>query len=128
MPGITQTMTSYQFIRNKPRSLLKAPQIDEFLSKLNGHLKHLKWLLQENEKGPYLKTQLTFSSAQDALSMLAFIDTLQTEVDHHMGLVLRDFSTLDIQLCTHQPRYGVTEVDTAFAECLSQYVEQRQGV
>ena len=77
------------------------------------------WTKGNNEKGPFIETSILFKNAEEAFSALQTICELQESSDHHAHFVLENFSQIKVEVCTHQPKWGVTAMDIAFAETLS---------
>ena len=45
----------------------------------------------------------------------------QETADHHTSLILKDFATVEITLVTHEPRWGITQKDLAFAKAIQAF-------
>lgn len=86
---------------------------------LNAHQSSFHWYAEHNEHGPFIRCRFSFARPEDALVALNVLHLLQERVDHHAASTLSHFKDLDIELCTHQPKWGVTQVDLAFAQALT---------
>ncbi|APJ03019.1 4a-hydroxytetrahydrobiopterin dehydratase [Silvanigrella aquatica] len=80
------------------------------------------WKINKNEKGPFIETTVTFKNYDEALKSVNKICDLQETSDHHSNFILDNLSQIKVEVCTHQPKWGVTAMDFAFAEALSLHV------
>ena len=115
------------YIKNSSRNLIE--NIDLELNKLNTKItsnlksnKSISWKLNKNEKGPFIETLFEFKNSEDTIAAIQKICDLQETSDHHANFTLENFGTLKIEVCTHQPKWGVTAMDFAFAETLTQII------
>ncbi len=109
-------------IKNSSRNLIQ--NLDSAIEQLNNNIKRpdhkqIIWTLSSNEYGPYISTKFKFAHYKQALTALDILCDLQETSDHHTNFSLDNFSELKVEICTHQPKWGVTEMDLAFAEVLS---------
>ncbi|MES2615053.1 MAG: 4a-hydroxytetrahydrobiopterin dehydratase [Bdellovibrionota bacterium] len=101
-------------IKNSSREL--AVNVNEELTKLNSKCRNIEWKLGKREQGNYIHAIFHFQNSDIALKAVHLLNEMQKAANHHTTFTLENFSSLKIELCTHQPKYGVTEVDLAFAE------------
>ncbi len=109
-------------IKNAARSLIQ--NLDAALEQLNNNIKRpdnkkIIWTLNSNTQGPFISTKFKFDHYKQALAAIDILCDLQETSDHHTNFSLDNFSELKVEICTHQPKWGVTEMDLAFAEVLS---------
>ena len=104
-------------IKNSSRKLLS--NLEKYLSVLNTNYKNIEWQIGKNEKGHFIHMKYKFKNTENALSAVHLLNEIQEASNHHSTFAMENFTTLKIELCTHQPKYGVTEMDLAFAEILS---------
>lgn len=133
LPGLEEVSTfvkrhtsqpdSIQRIRNASRELIQDTSLR--LAQLNQVTTGVpfSWVLSQNDKGPFLTGKVVFSTPQQAIKALGMLHELQENSDHHCDFKLNHFATMHIEVCTHQPKWGVTEVDFAFAEVLTQQLK-----
>lgn len=132
LPGLEEVSTfvkrhtsqadSIQKIKNASRDLIKDVSLK--LDQLNQavHRVPFSWVLSQNDKGPFLTCKVVFSTPQQVIKALGMLHELQENSDHHCDFKLDHFATMTVEVCTHQPKWGVTEVDLAFAEVLTQQI------
>jgi pterin-4a-carbinolamine dehydratase len=107
------------FLAEGPHNFLR---IETKLESLNQRLKILDtcqsfcWSYGHTDHGPHLSIQFQFKKHQEALLSLAILCSLQSATDHHSTFQLNEQLSLAIQLCTHKPKWGITELDFLFAE------------
>lgn len=104
-------------IKNASRAICSDLPLE--VAALNVDKSSFHWYSEHNEHGPFIRCRFSFSQAVDALVALNVLYLLQERVDHHASSTLSHFKDLDIELCTHQPKWGVTHVDLAFAQTLT---------
>ncbi|WGL59016.1 glutathione S-transferase N-terminal domain-containing protein [Pigmentibacter sp. JX0631] len=114
-----------QKIKKSSRALIS--NLPEAVAQLNNKLqntfyKNITWHLKSNTSGPYILTNFKFSNYHQALNALEYLCDLQETSDHHTNFRLDNFTELAVEICTHQPKWGVTEMDLAFAEVLSTHI------
>nr|BFD33060.1 hypothetical protein GTC16762_26780 [Pigmentibacter ruber] len=114
-----------QKIKNSSRALIS--DLHSAVEQLNHKLKttyhkNITWHLESNTSGPYIITHFKFSNYHQALNAIEYLCDLQETSDHHTNFRLDNFSELAVEICTHQPKWGVTEMDLAFAEVLSTHI------
>ena len=114
-------------IKNSSRNIIE--NISDDLINLNKNISSnnksnspITWKLNKNEKGPFIETIFHFKKYEEALDAIQKICDLQETSDHHAHFVLENFSQLKVEVCTHQPKWGVTAMDMAFAENLSHII------
>ncbi len=101
-------------VKNSSRELVV--NLSESLSILNS--KGIEWQIDKNAHGNFICTEFKFKNSKNAIEALRFLNDLQELTDHHSSFVMENFSSLKIELCTHRPKYGLTEIDFSFAELL----------
>jgi glutathione S-transferase/pterin-4a-carbinolamine dehydratase len=113
-----------KFIKNSSRNLIENISSDlvnlnkKIASNTNSNSPTF-WKLNNNDKGPYIETIFQFKNYEEALDAIQKICELQESSDHHANFSLENFDQLKVEVCTHQPKWGVTAMDLAFAETLS---------
>ena len=95
---------------------------DEF-SKLNIFSLPITWKMNQSAKGNSLFTSIEFKNSDYALAAINLLNEIQEASDHHAVSKLTNLQTLEIDLCTHQPKYGITSMDFAFAEYFSDRIK-----
>ncbi|WP_397599703.1 glutathione S-transferase N-terminal domain-containing protein [Silvanigrella sp.] len=113
-----------KYIKSSSRNLIK--DIEEEVKILNKRIsskckgnRAILWATNKNEKGPYIETIVQFKNYDEAIQAIQVICDLQETSDHHSHFVLENFNQIKVEVCTHQPTWGVTAMDIAFAETLS---------
>ncbi len=116
-----------KLIKNSSRILIE--NIDSELVHLNKKLisntknnSASTWKLSHNDKGPFIESIFQFKNYEEAFEAIQKICDLQESSDHHANFVLENFSQIKVEVCTHQPKWGITAMDLAFAETLSQII------
>ena len=114
-----------QKIKLSSRALIS--NLPEAVAHLNNKLKttynkNITWYLESNTSGPYILARFKFANYHQALNALEYLCDLQETSDHHTNFRLDNFTELAVEICTHQPKWGVTEMDLAFAEILSTHI------
>lgn len=114
-----------QKIKDSSRNL--SDNIPAELEKLNDKFKDARfsWKQAQNTSGPFITCQIQFENDEQVLKAVSSLCELQESSNHHSSFTLNDFSTLTIEVCTHQPKWGVTEMDFAFAEA---FTERMKGI
>lgn len=102
---------SLQTVIDAPRSLVEKPDVNE-LNKTG------QWVIQQGAKGPNLFTKLEFASWQAAAVAFKKLQDVCDTVDHHVDLNIKNMTSFEISLCTHEPKWGVSEKDFALARVL----------
>lgn len=111
-----------QDVIDAPRSLIEAPETA--IAQAGKALSH--WKVEKDAKGNCLRAKFKFASHSDALEKLIWLNDAQETTDHHTSLVMHDFQSLDIILVTHEPKWGITQKDFAFALALQAYFTEGQ--
>ncbi len=105
-------------IKNSSRKLVQ--DINQSLKSLNENFKTFTgWKVGKDEKGNFIHTNFNFKDSNNALKAVHLLNEIQEASDHHSAFVLENFSNLNIKLCTHQPKYGITEMDFSFARIIT---------
>ncbi len=78
------------------------------------------WKVVRGEKGPHIQARFRLPSYGEAIAALEAITVLQETADHHSHFVLEGYHALEIQLCTHEPVWGLSEKDFLMARALSE--------
>jgi glutathione S-transferase/pterin-4a-carbinolamine dehydratase len=73
------------------------------------------WKVGQSDKGPQLEAHFEMPSYVEMLQALNALTILQESADHHTSFTLDGHHNLEIVLCTHEPVWGVSEKDFAFA-------------
>jgi glutathione S-transferase/pterin-4a-carbinolamine dehydratase len=124
-----------QKVKKASRTLLPHPETA--LQQFNAEISHKGsgaielvgspgWQLKRAEKGPQLEAQFQFSHYDHALWAIRKLCDIQETSDHHTAFQLHDFRTLFVQICTHEPQWGVSEKDLELARCLTQTFSERR--
>ncbi|MEY4065568.1 MAG: hypothetical protein RIR26_1776 [Pseudomonadota bacterium] len=100
-----------------PRTLLENPQAE--VKRCGDTLS--AWSVHHDGQGYCLTTKFTFPDHNDAVNKMMWLHDAQETADHHTAFILKDFATLDITLVTHEPRWGVTQKDLAFAKAIQTF-------
>lgn len=111
-----------QKIKTASRTLIQdlKKETDELNARIKKKSKKpIYWSIKANEKGSFLATQILFKDYKEALATIELLCDLQETSNHHTSFSLENFQELKIEVCTHQPKWGVTEMDLAFAEIFS---------
>lgn len=78
------------------------------------------WQLVKNSKGPLLLAEWDCKNDESAITLLKLISDIQETADHHTSTTIVDFKKLRIEICTHEPVWGVSEKDFALALAITQ--------
>lgn len=113
----TQPHRLLQEVITAPRTLLENP---EEQLKIVGEPLSL-WRVRHDGQGYCLSAKFLFSNHSDAVNKIRWLHDTQETTDHHTSFTLRDFSTLEITLVTHEPRWGVTQKDLALAKAIQTF-------
>lgn len=116
----TSLPAAVQKIKDSSRDLIS--DIASRLEKLNEQFQDARfsWRQEKNASGPFLVCSIRFINDEQALKAVSSIRGLQESSDHHSDFKLDNFATMTVEVCTHQPKWGVTEMDFVFAEALTQ--------
>ena len=113
-----------KYIKNSSRKIIE--NIEEEVNLLNKKIsenrksnKSILWKINKNEKGPFIETTISFDHYEESLNAIQIICDLQETSDHHSHFILENFKQIKVEVCTHHPKWGVTAMDIAFAEILS---------
>ncbi|KAB8027387.1 glutathione S-transferase N-terminal domain-containing protein [Fluviispira multicolorata] len=110
-----------QKIKSSSRKLVD--DISEELVNLNESIRKYNstqmWHRNENNQGSFIETVFHFKSYEDAIKAIQTLCDVQETADHHAKFTLDNFSQLKVEVCTHEPNWGVTSMDFAFAEVLT---------
>ncbi|WP_186645631.1 glutathione S-transferase N-terminal domain-containing protein [Fluviispira vulneris] len=111
-------------IKNSSRTLVDdiSAEIINLNDKISTALKNKItqiWHNNSNKSGPYIETVFQFKNYEEAFNAIQIICDLQESADHHSNFILENFNQLKVELCTHEPKWGVTSMDFAFAEVLT---------
>ena len=82
------------------------------------------WQLGSAARGAFLHARFKFADVNDAVAAVQVVAQIQESADHHTSFKFHDFATLDLTLCTHEPKWGVSEKDFAMASLLSEKLLQ----
>ncbi|WP_338636936.1 glutathione S-transferase family protein [Spirobacillus cienkowskii] len=108
-------------IKNSSRTLID--NIQQETAKLNQTIQKLGskilWEVQLNSKGPLLFTKILLQNPSESLKVLHKINDLQETTNHHCHFILENFTCIQVEVCTHEPQWGVSAMDFAFAEALA---------
>ena len=107
----------FKAVQDAPRSLIENPA--EAVNAENENLS--LWTVEKDKRGYCLKATFKFKSHSDAVNKVKWLHDAQEICDHHTSFTLRDFSTIEILLVTHEPRWGVTQKDLTMAKLLQTY-------
>jgi glutathione S-transferase/pterin-4a-carbinolamine dehydratase len=112
----------FKAVQEAPRSLIENPVAavkaeNEYLS---------AWAVEKDEHGFCLRATFKFNSHADAVSKVKWLHDAQEICDHHTSFTLRDFTSIEILLVTHEPRWGVTQKDLTMAKLLQTYFVKGQ--
>ena len=77
------------------------------------------WQLGQTPAGPHIEGEFVISSQQALQKALEILVDLQESVDHHSHFVIEGYHKLIIQLCTHEPQWGISAKDLVFAQVIS---------
>jgi glutathione S-transferase/pterin-4a-carbinolamine dehydratase len=77
------------------------------------------WEAQLNSKGSLLFTKMILKNPSETLKVLQKINDLQETTNHHCHFILENFACIQVEVCTHEPQWGVSAMDFAFAEALA---------
>lgn len=113
----TQPHPLLQEVITAPRTLLENPE--EQLKRAGEPLSF--WSVRHDGQGYCLLAKFSFPNHNDAVTKTKWLHDAQETTDHHTSFTLRDFSTLEITLVTHEPRWGVTQKDLAFAKAIQTF-------
>jgi glutathione S-transferase/pterin-4a-carbinolamine dehydratase len=113
-----------QFIQSCSREILK--DFDFKIERMNKQLScYLNkeyfdfWKKSKNNSHDCIIATFYFKDQEAARSALEKLDFLQEACNHHTHFILQNFQELRVELSTHEPRPGVSEMDLAFASLLS---------
>ena len=81
------------------------------------------WKLQRMEKGPQISASFKFATYASMLLALETLTALQETADHHADFVLEGYHSLSITLCTHEPKWGLSEKDFVMAQVLTEKLQ-----
>ncbi len=104
-------------IKEADRSIVANPK--EKISLLNSLTSSVKWTLEKDIKGNSILGHVTFRGTTQSLEALKILNNLQEAANHHSTFHFENFHSLKVKLCTHEPHYGITNVDFAFADAFS---------
>lgn len=79
------------------------------------------WSVDRDSQGFCLSSKFNFKTHAEAVEKLKWLHDAQEICDHHTSFTLRDFTSIEINLVTHEPRWGVTEKDFAMAKLIQVY-------
>lgn len=79
------------------------------------------WKVEQDEHGFCLRASFSFANHAEAVEKIKWLHDAQEICDHHTSFTLKNFSTIDIELVTHEPRWGVTQKDLTMAKLLQCY-------
>ncbi|MEN9826059.1 MAG: hypothetical protein RI953_1804 [Pseudomonadota bacterium] len=79
------------------------------------------WSVDRDSHGFCLSSKFNFKTHAEAVEKLKWLHDAQEICDHHTSFTLRDFTSIEINLVTHEPRWGVTEKDFAMAKLIQVY-------
>lgn len=118
-----------QQVKDASRTLLAPETLESRVQALNAQIpKATKglvslnspvWSIGHDSKGPFLHARFGFNAASDALDAIQTLAIVQETADHHTACRFENFSTLELTLCTHEPKWGITEKDFALASVLT---------
>jgi len=114
----------YEHLKLLPREPLPHPErrLAELLLGQQG------WRIVQGGQVDCLEVELTFESPKETIMFLMFLDDLQTQAQHHASFSLQNFQTLKLQVFTHEPQPGISELDLAFAVLVSAFrTDQRRS-
>lgn len=116
-----------KFVKSASRNLIEniENELVHLNKKLSSNAKSNSsnvWKLNHNDKGPFIESIFQFKNYEEALEAIQKICDLQESSDHHANFVLENFSQIKVEVCTHQPKWGVTSMDLAFAKTLSHII------
>lgn len=119
--------TDIMLIKKSSRTIIE--DLETAINNLNKNItlhineRHFnKWKLNKNLKGNYIESIFEFNNSEEAILAIQKIYDLQETTDHHANFVLENFNRLKVEICTHQPKWGVTQMDISFAEILSKLI------
>ena len=112
---------NFNNIKNSSRELVTNP--GGSLIALNSNYKNsIEWQLGKDDKGQFIHTKLKFKNPEIAIKAIQLLNEIQEAANHHASFTMENFSTLKIELCTHKPKYGITEMDFSFADVFTSKV------
>ncbi|NBW82679.1 hypothetical protein EBR21_13085, partial [bacterium] len=104
-------------VQNAGRTLLEdpRPRVKDAGSTLSS------WTVDRDAHGFCLSAKFNFKTHTEAVEKMKWLHDAQEICDHHTSFTLRDFTSIEITLVTHEPRWGVTEKDFAMAKLVQVY-------
>ncbi|MFZ9519930.1 MAG: glutathione S-transferase N-terminal domain-containing protein [Silvanigrellaceae bacterium] len=79
------------------------------------------WSVDRDSHGFCLSATFNFKTHAEAVERMNWLHDAHEICDHHTSFLLRDFTSIEISLVTHEPRWGVTEKDFAMAKLIQAY-------
>lgn len=77
------------------------------------------WTIGKSEKGPFLVKNLNFKNVRMAADAFQIIQQTCDTVDHHVELNVTDNTNFEIKICTHEPKWGISEKDLELASAFN---------
>lgn len=113
-------------IRSASRNLLDEDSRKAAALPLAGAVQHegiafSGWRLEHDAKGPLLRASYRFPTPRRALDALEALHDMQDTADHHAASKLQDIATLELEICTHEPKWGLSGKDIALAHAITQH-------
>ena len=78
------------------------------------------WRLERAPKGPQIAASFKLPGYAEMLQAIEALTGLQESADHHSHFVLEGYESLAVTLCTHEPEWGLSDKDFAFAQALTE--------
>ena len=108
-------------IKNASRTLVQNPF--DYLNILNSTASNIKWTIEHNSNGNFILGKFKFNNNEKSLQALHLLNEIQESVNHHTSFVFENFNSLKVEICTHKPNYGVTQIDFSFANFLTNKIQ-----
>lgn len=104
-------------VQNAPRTLIENPNN----AVANESQDLSSWKVERDDHGYCLRASFSFASHTEAVEKIKWLHDAQEICDHHTSFQVKNFTTIDIELVTHEPRWGVTQKDLTMAKLLQCY-------
>jgi pterin-4a-carbinolamine dehydratase len=96
-------------------TLALGPLIEANLNNQNLLILQKPWTLGHSANGDHLEATYAWKHWKMGIKVLSALLNLQEDSDHHSDFTLKQ-DLLDLKLCTHEPKWGISYKDIAFAE------------
>lgn len=126
---ILEIVTRHTILPQDVQNIKKAERVlvddlQKAVMDINQQFKKSVWSHGKDHNGTFLSCRWSFENGFQANQALAILLDLEENSDHHTSFQLDDSAALCVQVCTHQPQWGVSKMDLAFAWSLTQRIEE----